>query len=389
MGIIDKHARACLGLADQFESPLNGLQLGQAVHHRVDVHAQRQADRRRRQRIQRLELADQRQFERLQFDIAPEQVEHLPGRARHDFVDPEILAAPAEGHDLQAMIGCGLLEDLAMVAVGVHDGWHALSAKVAEQAQFGVEVFFHRGVIVEMVLGKVQESNSRQVHTIKAMLLQAVAGRLHRTMGDPLPGQFVEGLVNGNRIRCRMADINIALRANGTKSAHRGSRQVCIRPDLATEIHRRGFAIRTCHGSDRFRLRDMEALRGKGQRAARLIRDHMRSTIYRNAAFGQDRRSAFFDCLRNIVPTIRYGAFQRREQIARRYPTAVSRHAFDFDVSLLDEREQVFQFGHKELLFSRPERRAAPAGRISSNRGARPRSGATRSIIRPAAGAAL
>ena len=59
-------------------------------------------------------------------------------------------------------------------------------------------------------------------------------------------------------------------------------------------------------------------------------------------------------------------------------------------VAMVGAGKQVVQgVGHSEVLSSVGERYLSPAGRGSSKRGARPRSGATRSMMRPAVGAAF
>jgi len=100
MRIVHEHPCPGRRLAHQFKTALHGLEMRQAIGDLFEGQAERQGNRRCRQCIQGLELADQRQFQRFLLHIAPEQVQHLPCGARHDFVDPQILATPAERHDL-------------------------------------------------------------------------------------------------------------------------------------------------------------------------------------------------------------------------------------------------------------------------------------------------
>ena len=62
-----------------------------------------------------------------------------------------------------------------MVAIGIHDGWHALAPELSEQAQFGRKIGVHRCVIVEMVLCEIEEGHRRQVNAVEAELFEAVA----------------------------------------------------------------------------------------------------------------------------------------------------------------------------------------------------------------------
>ena len=192
----------------------------QAIGNLLEGQAQRQGNRRRRQCVQRLELTNQRQLQRFLLHITPEQVQHLAGCTRHDLVDPQILAAPAEGNDLQIGIPGRCFEHVAVVAVGVHDGGHALMAELAEETQLGVEISFHCVVIVEVVLREVQEGHRCQVDAIETVLFKAVAGGFHGTMRHALTHQFAQCFVDGYRIWCGVADIDLAARADGTKRSH-------------------------------------------------------------------------------------------------------------------------------------------------------------------------
>ena len=134
---------------------------------------------------------------------------------------PQPGALDSGRENAQAPRGAGGEDLRGDVAIGVDDGALAGLEQALEQLQLGREIGFHRGVIIEMVAREIGEGAGAEADAVEPMLDDAMRGGLERKMRDAATAEFVERLVQCDRIRRRQRAI---VRSAGRDDAERAER---------------------------------------------------------------------------------------------------------------------------------------------------------------------
>lgn len=343
------------------------------------------------QGVEDLEFADQRNLEMV-ITALPSEDHVLAGRARGDFADGQILAAPADGHRVEAALPGRSGHAAAPLAVDIDHRAAAIGHTLGEQQFFGCEVIVEIGVIVEMVLGEVGEGAHGHADPVHAVLLEPVAGGLHCQMGHALPGQRVEGPVQGNGVG-RGVPRHLARRAAGhAQRTETGGVMPGRRPDLAQEFHGGALAVGTGDGDDMPGLARMEARRELRQHGGRLVGHEDGDVDPLDSDVGQDHRGAPGDRLGNEVAPVGRHARQGGEKETRLDLAAVERQPAHLDGAVFRrERFIGHQLGEFHGIISgiRAARIRAARSPWSASARSTPSMGAMRDTISPTAGAAV
>ena len=173
---------------DELQAARRACHAGERGDGALRIAARRDDEAQGGQSIGRLEAADQRQVELM----APAQHldrKMLPGRRRLAFQQPHLAALRAVGPEAHAASPADRRQGLDAVAVGVHDRRAARRQQFLEQPRLGREIVVHGSVIVEMLVGQVGKAGGREAKAIEAVLIQPVARRLDRKMGNALARQ--------------------------------------------------------------------------------------------------------------------------------------------------------------------------------------------------------
>jgi hypothetical protein len=125
-------------------------------------------------------------------------------------------------------------------------------------------------MVVEMIAPDVVECRRGQTHPIQPMLVEPMRGGLDRKMRDALARQFVERLVQRDRIRCRQRSVDRAFGLHDADGAERRRLVPRERADLARELRDRRFPVVAGEGDDELRLVGIETRRDERDRAARI-----------------------------------------------------------------------------------------------------------------------
>ena len=83
----------------------------------------------------------------------------------------------------------------------------AARQKLAEEAQLGLEIGLHVGVVIEMVAAEIGEGGGREAHAVEPALLDPVRGGFHREMRDAFARELVERAMQEDRIGRRQRAI--------------------------------------------------------------------------------------------------------------------------------------------------------------------------------------
>ena len=126
-------------------------------------------------------------------------------------------------------------------------------------------------MVVEVIAGEVGEGGGGDTHAVEAVLVEAVARRLHRQMVDADGGQVAERPVQGHRVGRGQAAGPLDPRAEDPERAHRSGGMALGCPDLAQEPDDGGLAVGAGDGGDGLRLLRIEARRQQGEAAARVV----------------------------------------------------------------------------------------------------------------------
>src|SRR5690606_21476565 len=102
--------------------------------------------------------------------FAPLDDEVLARAARQRFGNTQVAATPADRERLEARLARRRLEHIELRAVGVDHRWRALRQEIAEQLQLGIAVVVEVGVVIEVILRKVCERASGELHAMQAIL---------------------------------------------------------------------------------------------------------------------------------------------------------------------------------------------------------------------------
>ncbi len=94
----------------------------------------------------------------------------------------------------------------ASLGIHIDDGAGARRQQLAEQAELLVEIGLEARVIVEMVAGDVGEGAGGKPHAVDAALLEPMARRFERKMGDAGFGEIGEDAVELYGVRRGMGE---------------------------------------------------------------------------------------------------------------------------------------------------------------------------------------
>ena len=161
--------------------------------------------------------------------------------------------------------------------------------KLGEEPELLREIVLEACVIVQMIARNVGEGARREHDAVEAALLQAVARRFERKMGDAILGEGGEDAVKLDRVRRRVGKRLGSGRAHKADGAEARSLEPLARPKLAHEGRNRRLAVGAGHGDNRFRLSAEEARGDQRQTPARIaVLDDRGGTRGRLRAFGHE-----------------------------------------------------------------------------------------------------
>ncbi len=150
-----------------------------------------------------------------------------------------------------------------------------------------------------MLVREVGEGSRRQAQAVKAMLVEAVARGFDGEMRHALVCQRGEVGVELHRIRRGEAGLARKARRDDAERAYTGGAQPKRRPDVAHEMHSRGFAVGARDGGDGGGLEARECRRHQGDAAARIGVAHHGDTGIERRQWrirrGEDRHRAALD----------------------------------------------------------------------------------------------
>ena len=243
------------------------------------------------------------------------------------------VALAADGADVETRICRDLDRRLRPRIVGEDDGWRTLAEKIAEQPHLGAVIVLDVGVVVEVIAPEIGEAARRQLHPVQPVLVEAVARRLHRRMGDAAIGKLGEQSVQRHRIRRRQRPVFTAARRYhaGRPDARGGISGVF--PNLAQEGSDRRLAAGSghrCHGRGLAAEKQRGGLRKR--QAGILYLEHRDGKIAgHRISRGDDRdRPARGGILRE-PRAVGLGAMDGKEQRAGNDGARVGRHGTDLE----------------------------------------------------------
>ncbi len=217
-------------------------------------------------------------------------------------------------------------------AVGVDHRRRALGQELGEQPHLGGEIVLDHRMVVHVIAAEIGEGRRLQAHAVEAMLVEPVARRLQRGMGDAVEDEVVQRRMQLDRIGRGQAAIDRAMRADDTDRSDRGGGMAGGGEDLPGENGDGGLAGRAGHRDELFRLQRIEARGKKGERRARLLGpEHWHAGIgfERGIRRAEHRRGTARDGVADEAEAVAGDAAQRREEIARFHRPAVGGHAPD------------------------------------------------------------
>ena len=188
-----------------------------------------------------------------------------------------------------------------------------------------------------MVAAEIGEARRHQRHRVKARLVEAVAGGLHRHVAHPGLDKFRQMAVQRNRLWCRVPERPLEVRPVDAQGADAGGPVAQALPDLAGEPDDRGLAIGAGDRHRRLRPLWIEPGRQLGQGPARvLVDDHGYAAAGEfGAGRGENRGGAARDGIADKVGAVRAVAHQSGEQKARLDLAAVRGEAQDIGLATL------------------------------------------------------
>ena len=151
------------------------------------------------------------------------------------------------------------------------DGRRAFRQQRVEQPHLGAMIVLDGRMIIHVVAAEIGETAGRQPHPVEPPLVETVARRLHRGMGDAGLGQFGEQPVQRDRIRRGERAVFVAARRDDARRPDRCRRKSRLLPDLARERGDRGLAAGAGDGHHRLGLATEEARGAQRQCQARVF----------------------------------------------------------------------------------------------------------------------
>ena len=134
-------------------------------------------------------------------DTAPAEAHILPVGIKSQGLNAQIIvwAAP-HAHQRQASLLCPGGHVGTISAVRADHSHRTVWQNPLKEPCLGIKITLKIGVIIQMILAQIGKPGSHQSHTLKAFLIQAMGGGLHRGMGNARTNGVRQGLVQGQRI---------------------------------------------------------------------------------------------------------------------------------------------------------------------------------------------
>ena len=193
-------------------------------------------------------------------------------------------------------------------------------------------------MIVQMVLGQVEEGGGGEANAVETALVDSVRGGLEgeviyapsrhlRHQGGDIAG------VRGGQAGRRQDHVLLARSRDAhAKGAHAGGRSPTGSGDLAPEAGHRGLAVGPGHSDHDAGLAAVEGGGGKGVGPAGILADDHRDAEARQVPAAEHRGSTGGNSQGREVGPIPGDAGKGGEQDARADPAAVGRHAGDLRI---------------------------------------------------------
>lgn len=243
-----------------------------------------------------------------------------------DALQREVVTLSPDGTNVVTGIGRGLDRLRRPRIVREDHRRRPLRQQRIEKPHLGGHIGLDRGMIIHVVPAEIGEGGCRKLDAVEPALVEAVAGGLHRGMRHAFSGKFRQQLMQRHRIGRRQRAIFVARRRDDARRADHRGRVACMRPDLPGERSDGGFARGAGDGDHSIGLPAVETRGGDGKETARLLDRKHRDRS--SDGLGGDRDgSAAAGSIRDEARTVRLGAGDRDESIARRHLAAVRRQA--------------------------------------------------------------
>ena len=276
MGVIDDQLRARRMDRGQLHASRRALETGKRAERRLgfDPRGERQAQR--AQRVHRLESAQQGQIESValarQLDFDAE-----TGILGFGLDEPQLgPLGPAIADGLDSAPAAERGERAAFRLIDIDHGGAVFGQQFGKEPRLGGEIGRHVRVIVKMVAGQVGEAGGSQLDAVEAELVEAVARGFERQMVDAHPRQFLQFLVQLDRVGGGEAAGSVDPRRDHADGAEARRLQPGALPDLAQEHRDRGLAVGAGDGGGCRGLRRVIERRHQRERPARIGIHHHR-----------------------------------------------------------------------------------------------------------------
>ena len=343
MGVVDEDERALVGDADPLQPSRGADERAERLDGDARLDARADGEAGGDEGVRNLETAGERQAD---MHRRAEDVELERLAVEIGLVLDEANRPPCPAHIDQALPAAArhVHDRLRIGTVRVDDGGAAFRQEIAEQLELGLEIVLDRRMIIHVVAAEIGEGRRRQANAVEPMLIEAVARRLERRVGDALASQPVEDPVKLDRIGRGQAAIVGTVGRDDADGADRGGLPAGDLEDLADKGGDRGLAAGAGDGDQVFRLQGIEAGGEMRQRDARIGgAQHRHAEIVGKDRVGtaDDGRSAPLHRIRREAGSIRRHALQRREQNARLDSAAVRRKAGNLDLRLIGGKREV------------------------------------------------
>ncbi len=354
MRVVDDHRRAVGMRGDMLQTAGHAGERRQRVERLFDRRAGGDGEAEGRERVARLERADEGKDEVTRLTKYPK-TQLLARVHRPRGLEPQIrVHRRAEPDDALSALTAERGEAPALGDVDVEHGAGVGWQQLGEEPRLGVEIGVHALVVVEMVARQIGEGRRAELEAVEAELVEAVARRLERDMVDAAPREHLQLAVQRDRVgrgeRARMLEIG-ADDADGTE-AHGASAETL--PDLAREDRDRGLAVGAGDGDQHLRLRRVEARCHARETASRVgIEDdaHWRRALRQRGdargVVGEHGDGAARHRVVDEAAAVDAAAGQRREQEAGPNVARIGGQAADVGIARRREGERALSAVHE------------------------------------------
>ena len=264
MGVVDEDGGAVGCRGDEVETSARTLQAFERVHDEALLTARRDDEARRDEGVRGLEIAGERQVDRMADAVALDS--QLLAEAVAALADKtQVLALEADGEDGKAVRARHRDDIRRLLGIGVDDGRRAGRQEIAEQPHLGVEIVGEARVVVEMVAGDVGEAAGGELDAVETMLDEPVARRFERQVGDVIGAlERGENGVKLDRIGGGVRQDLAVVRSDDADGTEARGSETHGRPDLADEGSDRRLAVGAGDGDADVWLQAVKA--GGGER---------------------------------------------------------------------------------------------------------------------------